>query len=289
MTHALTEFSKEIDPKLVEPLRQSLKGRKLVYVTDPQGFEIASVEWGKIIDMSDGMVSYSFTSGNTDQVDAELDNAKVPVYWKAFEIDRRIYESWRKFGVDIDATNAIAAAQAAARVENTVIIDGLKNDDSNYDIKGIYQSAGCDFDTSTDLSTYGKASDAIAGALNLMDDQGVPVDDLRWNWAVNSTSYRSIMKSRNANDLREINDIRDLLNDGDVMSVGKVLTTAQGVILPDPTVGEPYVDFYLTADWQTDPKTPEYQKTGNIGGRVFSAGRLRVKQAYAICKTSALA
>jgi len=286
--NALAEFSKKIDTKLVEPLRQVNKGRTLVYTTPPQGFEVSNVEWGKIIEMSEGMVSYSFTSGNKDQIDASLTNSKVPVYWKEYEIDRRIFESWKARGTDVDAANAIAAGYSASRVEDSAIINGITKDGVNYDTPGLYQGAGVDYDTATSLVTFGKATDAISGCLNLMDDANVPVDRIKWNWVVPSDAYHKIRKIRNIQGIKELPDVLDMLNGGELVSIGTTLDTTQSVLVPDASVGEPFVDYYLTADFQTDPKTPEYQTTGNIGGRVFSAGVLRIKQEAALGKISNL-
>jgi uncharacterized linocin/CFP29 family protein len=288
MTNAIAEFSKKIDDKLVEPLRQVNKGRTLVHTTDPQGFEISNVEWGKIIEMSEGMVSYSFTSGNKDQIDAQLTNSKIPVYWKEYEIDRRIFESWNARGTDIDAANAIAAGYAATKVEDFALINGVTRDGVNFDTPGLYQGAGVDYNVATSMVTFGKATDAISGCLNLMDDAGVPVDRLKWNWAMPSAAYHRARRIRNTQGVKELPDILDMLNGGELVSVGTVLATTQSVLVPDPAVGEPFVDYYLTADFQTDPKNPEYVKTGNIGGRVFSAGVLRIKQEAALGKISNL-
>lgn len=288
MTNAIVEFSKQLDKKIVSPLRQVLKGRQLVHVTPPAGFGVTSVDWGKITEMSAGYVSFGFSDGNTDKIDISLTHSKVPVYWKDYEIDRRIYEGWLQGGVDIDAANAIAAAYQAAKVEDSALINGVSNDGTNYDIAGLYQGAGNNYDVASSIATFGVATTALTGALNLMDDDGVPVDRMPFNWVVNSTSYHKIRKSRDTIGTRELPDVLDLLNGGQLISVGTTLTSAQGFVSPTAAVGEPYVDYYLTADFQTDPKQPEYQKTGPIGGRVFSSGVLRIKQDVAICKTSNL-
>lgn len=288
MTNPLAEFSKKLDEKLIPPLRQVLKGRKYVYVTPPQGFGITSVDWGKITEMSGGLVSYSFTSGNKDRVDASLTNTKIPVYWKDYEIDAREYYGWMEKNIDIDATNAIAAGYQAALVEDTALINGVSNDGTNYDHKGMYQGAGNDYNVATTLGTFGNFSDALAGAFEMMDEDHVPVDSIKWNCLINSTAYHTIRKTRSTLGLKEMPDIVDYLNGGELVSVGTILSTAQAVLVPDPSVGEPYLDYYLTADFQTDPMNPEFQKTGNIGGRVFSAGALRIKQDVALCKISNL-
>lgn len=286
MTNAITQFSKKLDEKIVDPLRQVLKGRELVHVTAPQGFGVSSVDWGKITEMSSGYVSFGFSDTNKDAINVELTNSKIPVYWKDYEIDRRIYEGWLLHGFDIDAANAISAAYQAGKAEDSAIINGISFDGTNYDINGLYQGAVNDYSSAASIATFGVATTALTGALNLMDDDGVPIDRMKLNWIVNSTSYQKIRKSRDTVGTRELPDILDLLNGGQLISVGTTLTTAQGVVAPAASVGEPYVDYYLTADFQTDPMTPKFQKTGNIGGRVFSAGVLRIKQGNALCKVS---
>ena len=133
MTNALATFSKEIDSSLVPALRNALIGRKLVHVTPEKGFGITSVDWGKITDISDGYVSYGFRDGNEDKIEVSLTNSKIPVYWKDYTVDRRIYESWLRSGIDVDRASSISAAYKAAKVENAAIMMGVSNDGTNYD------------------------------------------------------------------------------------------------------------------------------------------------------------
>ncbi len=288
MANALATFSKDMDTKLVDPLRNVLKGRKLVYVTPAKGFGITSVDWGKVTDVSDGLVSYGFRDGNVDKIEVALTNSKVPVYWKDYLVDRRIYESWQTKNIDVDAASALSAAYKAAKAEDTAIIMGVTNDGTNYDINGLYQGAGNDYSTTQDFATFGKATTALAGAYELMDDDGIPVDSLPFNMCLASTQYQQLMSVRNANGLREKQDILDMLNGGGIFS-SNALTAGTGFVAPTAAVGEPYVDFYLTSDFRTehgvDSKHPD---TGDLNGRVYSAGILRIKQANAICKLSSI-
>jgi len=289
MTNAIGTYSKKIDSKLVNPLRNVLKGRKLVYVTREQGFGISSVDWGTITDVSDGMVSYGFKGGNQDKIDVTLTNSKVPVYWKDYVVDRRMYNSWQVSGVDIDASSAIAAAYKAAKAEDTAIVMGVSNDGTNYDIDGLYKKAGNVEATALDVGTFGNATSKLSLAYEMMDDDGVPVDSLAFNWALSSTQYREIMSRRSANGVRELPDILDMLNGGKLYSMGKILTDGTGMLLPTPAVGEPYVDFYLTSDFKTEHGfDSNHPDTGDLTGRVYSAGILRVKQANAIVATNAI-
>lgn len=289
MTNAIGTYSKKIDSKLVNPLRNVLKGRKLVYVTREQGFGISSVDWGTITDVSDGMVSYGFKGGNQDKIDVTLTNSKVPVYWKDYVVDRRMYNSWQVSGVDIDASSAIAAAYKAAKAEDTAIVMGVSNDGTNYDIDGLYKKAGNIEATALDVGVFGNATSKLSLAYEMMDDDGVPVDSLAFNWALSSTQYREVMSRRSANGVRELPDILDMLNGGKLYSMGKILTDGTGMLLPTPAVGEPYVDFYLTSDFKTEHGfDSNHPDTGDLTGRVYSAGILRVKQANAIVATNAI-
>jgi uncharacterized linocin/CFP29 family protein len=288
MTNALATFSKEIDSSLVPALRNALIGRKLVHVTPEKGFGITSVDWGKITDVSDGYVSYGFRDGNEDKVEVSLTNSKIPVYWKDYTVDRRIYESWLRSGVDVDKASSISAAYKAAKAENAAIMMGVSNDGTNYDMNGLYQGAGNDYSVTKDFGTYGNATDALAGVYELMDDDGIPVDSLSFNWVLATTQRRQLMASRSANGIKEMPDILDMLNGGQVFGTN-TLTAGTGLVSPTENVGEPYVDFYMTSDFKTehgvDSKHPD---TGDLNGRVYSAGILRIKQNVAICKTSAI-
>lgn len=288
MTNALATFSKEIDSSLVPALRNALIGRKLVHVTPEKGFGITSVDWGKITDVSDGYVSYGFRDGNEDKIEVSLTNSKIPVYWKDYTVDRRIYESWLRSGIDVDRASSISAAYKAAKAENAAIMMGISNDGTNYDLNGLYQGAGNDYSVSKDFGTYGNATDALAGVYELMDDDGIPVDSLSFNWVLATTQRRQLMASRSANGIKEMPDILDMLNGGQIFGTN-TLTAGTGLVSPTENVGEPYLDFYMTSDFRTehgvDSKHPD---TGDLNGRVYSAGILRIKQNVAICKTSAI-
>ncbi|MCS3924411.1 encapsulin [Methanosalsum natronophilum] len=286
MVNALATFSKEIDMKLVEPLRRVLKGRRLVHVTEPKGFGITSVDWGQIIDLSDGLVSYAFTDTNIDSIDVTLTNSKVPVYWKDYKIDRRLYEGYLTKGLDVDASAAIFAAYKAAKAEDEAIIMGVTRDGTNYTHEGLYQGADNDYNTSKDFGTFGNATDALSGAYALLDNSDIPTDSLSFNLVIAPTQYRELRASRSTSGIREYSDVVDMLNGGDVL-VSNVLSAGTGFIAPTEAVGEPYVDFYLTKDFATEHGTEsEHPDTGNLYGRVYSAGILRIKQPTAICKLS---
>jgi len=284
---ALNEFAKYLDTKMVQPLRQVLVGRKLVTTTAPAGFGVASVEWATITEMSDGMVSYTFGDGNEDTLGFTLTTKKIPVYWKDYRIDRRAYESFRAKNLNIDTDAATSAAFVAGKVEDAAIIDGVTRDGTNYDIPGLYQGAGNNYSTVKDFGTYGNAVDAVAGAMALLSADNVPVD-VPMNLVLNPTQYHELLASMSTAGVREIEQVRDLLNGGNIYST-PAINAGKGLLLPAPPALDPYVDFFLAVDWRNELGTDsEHPDTGDIIGRVYSAGILRIKQSNAICKLSSI-
>lgn len=285
----LQSFSKKIDSKLIDPLRRVLVGRRLVPVTAPAGFGTSAVEWSKITEMGAGMVSYAFTA-NEDTIGATPTTSKIPVYWKDYKVDRRAYEGFKVKGTDIESGAAQSAAYVAAYAEDEAIIKGVTKDATAYDIDGLYEGGGNDYSVSSDFGTAGVATTALAGAYALLAEDNVPVgDNVPYNMVLNNTSYMDLLGVRSTAGVREMPEIKEMLNGGSIIS-SSVLAATEGIILPAANILEPYVDFYLSSDWKTEHGfDSEHPDTGDLMGRVYSAGILRIKHSVAICKLSVLA
>lgn len=281
----LQEFTTKIDSELVDPLRRVLIGRQLVHVTPPAGFGVTAVNWSKITEMSAGMVSFGFGGDNSDSLNAVPTTEKIPVYWKDYSIDRRMYEGFIMNGYDVDTSAALSAAFVAAKVEDSAIIMGVSNDGTNYDINGLYQGAGSDYSTSKDFATAGNPTDAVAGALALYDAADIP-STLPFNLTLATVQFNQLRALRSANGVREMPEVLELLNGGTIRG-SNALTAGTGMLTPTAEVGKPYVDFYLTKDWGTEVGfDSEHPDTGDMSGRVYSAGKLRIKHNAALCKLS---
>lgn len=289
MVSTLQTFSKNIDKTLVDPLRRTLVGRRLVPVLPPVGFGVSAVEWSKITEMSSGMVSYAFTD-NSDSLGAAPTTSKIPVYWKDYTMDRRQYEGFLVKGANIDASAAQSAAYVAAYAEDEAIIKGVSRDGTNYDIDGLYEGAGNDYSSSSDFSTAGVATEAVAGAYALLATDNVPVgDQIAYNLVLNNTAYMKLLGVRNANGVREMPEIKEMLNGGSIIATS-VFGSTEGMLLPTSESLSSFVDFYLAVDWKTEHGfDSEHPDTGDLSGRVYSAGILRIKHDVAVCKLSALA
>ena len=284
----LQAMSKVLDKKLVDPLRMVLQARTLVPITPPAGMGKSSVEWDTLTDMSDGLVSYAFTDGNEDELGYSHSTQKIPFYWKDFKIDRGAYEAFKSEGRSLDAANALAAGYKAAKVEDAAIINGVLNvDGSTYDINGLYQGAGNDYTTASTMSTAGVPTTAVAGAMNLMEQDDIPVN-IPMNLVLHPTQANKLRPLRSTNGIREMPEVLEMLNGGKIIST-TALTAGTGMLLPVAEVAEPFFDYFLRVDWRTElGKDSKHPDTGPINGRVYSGGTLRIKRSAAICKLSNL-
>jgi uncharacterized linocin/CFP29 family protein len=285
----LQSFSKKVDETLIDPLRRTLVGRRLVPVTPPAGFGVSAVEWSKITEMSAGMVSYAFTD-TSDSLTATPTTSKIPVYWKDYTMDRRAYEGYLVKGANIDTSAAQSAAYVAAYAEDEAIIKGVSRDGTAYEVDGLYEGAGNDYSVSSNFGTSGVATTALAGAYALLADDNVPVgEQIKYNMVLNNTSYMDLLAVRNANGIREMPEIKEMLNGGSIIA-SSVFGSTEGIVLPAAESLSAFVDFYLASDWKTEHgMDSEHPDTGDMMGRVYSAGILRIKHDVAICKLSALA
>ncbi|MDG6245085.1 MAG: encapsulin [Methanolobus sp.] len=289
MTNALYQFSRSMDTKIHPPLRQINKARKLVQVVPGRGFGETSIDWVELQKMSQAMVSYNFSTGNIDTVDFALTNSKIPIVWKDYTIDRRLYEAMRMKGTEVDASAALDAAYMVNSAEETMILRGVSRDGTNYEMNGLYEGAGIDYDSSTNVGAFGGIQDAVVGAYELMDVADVPTDALKWNLTMAPNIYNKVLQSRNASGHREIPELLDLLNGGNIFKSG-TLASGKALLSPTPDTGSQYVDFYLSQEVFTehgiDSKHPD---TGPIYGRVYEAGVLRIRKNAVLAKLSNLA
>jgi uncharacterized linocin/CFP29 family protein len=286
--NTLYAFGEEIDTQLVEPLRTVLVGRKLVNIPNtPKGLGVTSVKWNVLAEMSGGNVGYTFANTNEDTMNATPQTARTVIHWKDFSIDRGTYEAWKLNGEEFDAMVALSAAYVAAKVEDTTIIQGVKNDGSNYDINGLYNAAGNDYSTSKDFATFGNATIAVGGALDLLAADDIPTN-IPFNLLLNPTQRGELRVVRSTSGIKEEPDVLAMLNGGDIIE-STIVTAGTGLLLPTPAAQRPYFDYWLGCDWKTElGMSSEHPDTGPINGRVYSAGRLRMKESKALSKLSAI-
>ncbi|RLG34229.1 hypothetical protein DRN97_03010 [Methanosarcinales archaeon] len=279
-TNSLEEFSKYVDAELVEPLRAVLIGRKIVPVTPEHGLGVSAVEFHKIVEMGEGVVTYSFSDAGEDEINITPTTLKLPIHIKDYRIDRRHYESYREKGINIDNSTALSAAFVAANKEDATIIRGYAGDGSTYDIKGLYEGAGNTY-AGSDFGTAGNPTDAVAGAMDALEQDDVPVSSC--NLILHPTQRNELRALRNSYGIREEPEVLEMLNGGAIYS-SKALTAGTGLLIPTVNLARPYFDYFLGVDWRTEHGTEsEHPDTSDLHGRVYSTGVLRIKHDVAIC------
>jgi uncharacterized linocin/CFP29 family protein len=278
----LQAFGKALDKQMVEPLRRVLIGRQLVPITPPAGFGASAVEWSTITEMSDGIASYGFTTPNEDTLGFTQTNKKIPFYWKDYRIDRAMYENFKRSGVNVDASIALSAGYKAGKIEDSTIIIGMTNDGTTYEVDGLYSGAGST-QAGSDFATAGYPTSTIAAAFGTLEAADVPTN-LPMNLVLNPTQRNQLRGLRSATSgLREEPEVVEMLNGGKIFSTN-ALTAGTGLLLPAKEVLAPYVDLFLRVDWKNElGMQSEHPTTGDIIGRVYSGGILRLKQNTAVC------
>jgi len=286
---ALQTAARYFDKELVEPLRQQLIGRKLVSVNPHiKGAGIHSAEIMKLIEMGGGHITYELPTSEItrDMVRVDASVVKIPVLFKGYEVPRDSWDAMKNRGVALDTAAMTSAAQMVGVDEDMLVIDGWKPDGTNYTIKGLYQSANNDFSTTKDFGTYGNATEAVAGAMALLEADYVYPP---FNLVLNAVQMYELRASRAANGVRELPEILELLNDGS--GPGRIYSTpaiaaGTGLVVPVDTA-RAYNELIVPQDMRNvlgeDSKIPGISP---IYGTTYELVYPHIKQPNALCKLS---
>lgn len=288
---ALQTAARYFDKELIEPLRQQLIGRKLVNVNpNIKGAGIHSADIMKVIEMGAGFITYELPSGDIsrDMIRVDSSVVKIPVLWKGYEVPRDSWDAMKNRNVALDTAAMLSAAQMVGVDEDQLVIDGWKPDGTNYVITGLYQSANNDYSTGKDFGTYGYATDAVAGAMALLEADYVYPP---YNLVLNAVQMNELRASRSANGVREMPEILELLNDG--VGPGKIFSTpaiadTTGLVIP-VDAARAYLELIVPRDMQNtlgeDSKIPDISP---IYGTTFELVYPHIKQTNALCKLSSI-
>lgn len=289
---ALQTAARKIDAELIEPLRQALVGRQLVYANpNIKGDGIYNVDINTLSNMGEAYISYALPSESDprDSIKVTRTNVNIPVVSKGFEIPREDFEAFRRAGIMIDTSAAQSAAFVAGLKEDTLILQGWKPDGTNYTIPGLYQSAGNDYSSATVILTPGSLTTAVAGALGLMDDDNALAP--AYNLTMNPAQYAHALAVRSAQGNLELPEVITLLNRGTPGGAGRVLSSkglpATTALISPVDPARRFIEIYQVKDFTTqlgmDSKMPD---TSKIYGSVWALTYPHIKQANALCKLS---
>lgn len=272
------EQRQKIDEEVKLTARQIIVGRKLFQrVTAPLGFGVQTHSFDLLTEISDALIEYMM-SESEDMINVIRTDVKIPIVHKEFEIDRRDLASSKRTGTPLDVSNARSAAYKVAIAEDTLLIQGLSKDGSNYDIQGLYQAAGNDYSTSKAFSTAGNAIAAVGGGIALLmaDNINPP-----YILALNPTQWGELMGLQ-TNGIAEVAQVEKQLGAGGSIISVPALSESDGMIVP--VNNAPFYDLTIGLDMSTE--TEILQKSKNLFGRVFETLVPRIWDTNAICKLS---
>lgn len=284
-----------LDGKLFESVAPKMLGRQIVNV-DPDivGDGIFKARVRKVIEMGDAFIAYNYPDEGTgrDRVEIRAGTVDIPVLYKPFIIEAQDMQAYLNQGTNLETVSVRSAGKAVTRLENEMILNGWKPDGTNYEVKGLYQSANQTEATSLDFGTAGNADKAVNSAISKMEAQGIEAD--AWNLVINPTQMAELRTSRISGlNVKEMGEVLASLNNGKESGPGMVyqtslMTAGTGMVTPyDPTM-----EYFrlvnpleITTELGTDSKAP---KTSPVYGNVYETLLIDVIDTNAICKLTGI-
>lgn len=285
MANALDDISKYFDEELIMPLQQRFIGRKLVPKNEKlsgKGIGMESVDVWTFKNMAAAQISMGLPDEFGDTADVTGDTLQLPILSEPYILPRRMYESYKLKGIDIESALAVEAAYQVQLKEEAVILNGWAPDGTNYVTKGLYQSANNAETTSKDFGTYGYATDKVGLMITELEDDSVYGP---YNLVLNTVQKNELFGSRSTTGDREWPDVIEMLNEngkGGTIYSSSVQTVDTCMMLP--LSNKTYSDLVIPQDYTN--QLNEDPKLGDISplyGLVYECLGPRVKQTNSIC------
>lgn len=264
-----------IDGKLNESLAPKMLGRQII-AQDPDcvGDGIFRARVQKVIDMGEAFISYNFPDESVarDRVEIRSREQDLPVLSKPFIVQKQEMDSFLNQGINLETISARKAAQSVVNQENAMLIDGWKPDGTNYEVKGLYQSAAQSVTDSLDFGTAGNADKAVNAAIAKLETASV--ESSAYHLVLNPTQLAELRVSRLSTTVKEIGDVINSLNNGSDNGPGAIfrttlLTAGTAMVIPyDPTMEYFRIlnPLEITTELGQDSKAP---KTSPVYGNAY--------------------
>jgi uncharacterized linocin/CFP29 family protein len=274
------EFYRQIKDRIVFTARTQSVARRLINARLVGG-GIAVQQWtyDQANEVSDALLTYAFTDTAEDQIELSRTDVPIPVLHKEFRIGRRDLAAAQRGGFALNAATASSAAYKVMNLENSMVLNGYAADGSNYDIKGLYQSAA-NTKTGADFGTAGNALKSVAGAIELMmaDEITGP-----YNLTLNPTQYMELAISESAGGNPELPAVLKLLEGGEIITTSWQ-AAGTGMLTADKNSGF----FELVVPQDMTFETEILQKSKDLWGRVYECVIPVIYDPNAICKITGI-
>ena len=224
------------------------------------GIGVQQWSYDKTGEMSEALVSFQFLETAEDVVSFSRDHISIPVIQKEFRIDRRDLEAARNGTYPITTVNSDAAAYQITNIENEMVINGYSTDGTNYEIKGLMQSAGLEVTTTYDFATPGNALKSVSeGISKLMENEIYGP----YNLSLNPTQYMELATSVYTGGVIELNMVEKLL--GGTILVNNWIPADEGMITTYPQ--KQFYELVIAQDMTVE--TEILTKSKALWGRLY--------------------
>jgi len=292
---AYSDLGKKTTNEMIEPLREKMIGRELMYVnTRISDKALDSIEAFEYSDLGDALIKRGlpddtiFRDGLRTATHTVLLNTIV----EGFLLERQEFNNYVNNGIPIDTTIAMVAADKVAEKENEAALVGWSLDGTVYTQEGMKELTGKSTEsTSKDFGTFGYPLDKTILAIDVLNDAGVYADS--YNLTLNKTQYGELRSSISTTGESEWDLVMGALNEGG-SSMGKIrkssdVTATTGFLTPvDPTgkYFQMYETYSPTASFGYDSKLGE--EDSPVYGKVYERVGFDWKQPTAVCYISAI-
>ncbi len=276
------EYYRQIKDAIVFTARKQAVARKIINTRNISG-GIGVQQWtyDTANEVSDALLTYQFTDTAEDWIELARTDVPIPLLHKEFRISRRDLAAAARGGFGISTATVSSAAYKVMNLENQLILNGFAADGTNYDIKGLYQSAG-NYTTGKDFATAGQPLESVATAIDLMQADNITGP---YNLVLNPTQYMELATSILGSGAgeREIAMVKEILEGGNIYSTS-FQPAGTGMLLADASAG--FFEMIIAQDMTTE--TEVLQKSKDLWGRVYECVIPVVYDANAICKLTTI-
>jgi len=230
------EYYRQIKDAIVFTARKQAVARKIINTRNISG-GIGVQQWtyDTANEVSDALLTYQFTDTAEDWIELTRTDVPIPLLHKEYRISRRDLAAAARGGFGISTATVSSAAYKVMNLENQLILNGFAADGTNYDIKGLYQSAGNSYTTQKDFGTAGNPLAAVAGAIDLMQADNITGP---YNLVLNPTQYMELATSILGSGAgeREMAMVKEILEGGNIYSTS-FQPAETGMLLADASAG----------------------------------------------------
>lgn len=269
-----------IESQVKEAARRNMKGRMLF------GDSVRKIDSGaqsyKYYTITHGSAAafdYMFPGKTSlDQVDLQPTTVAIPNLHKEFQIGKLdLASSMMGSGTPINTTQAESAAFKVATAEDTLLIQGWTQDGTNYDINGLYQSAGNSESTSLNWGTSANIATSIQNALALLDADNI---NGPFNLTLNSAQFSETLALIANTAVTYRQWILEQIG-GQIIST-PAMTAGTGMLTPVNPNGA--FEYVVAENITTETMVQDIEKGSGLFGRVYVRGLPVVYDSNAICK-----